>query len=601
MDQDAALLAEVLAARQPAQALQQCLDRLLAAGAAAAGARLFESVWHTLPPFEDERIAAAAAALYRAAGEADGQRLMSGLAAQLQLRQPIGPSGPAQDALAKQADAIAGAPAPAAAMLHALEYLERSKDWAGSAALFEAVWLRVPPMVEYWVYHRMALVYADLGRRLAAALMAGMAIQIEPGVAASDLPYRQVLHWLRLNSRLREAALLCRRRAALCAEPALLPPDEMAALLAQAGPLPEERPPEGRSDRTIVAADMRPPAKWREYGGQVRCLWQLREPMARGTIRIAELTDAEVLLDRGAVAVFGPDGAAHIDLSLRDYPAMVRRQLAVAERDSETVEALNIDAAVLIGDEFSNPNLCHFMLDQAPRLTLYRAAGVDVPAATVIGPELSAEYQVAVGGWLGIRSYVATTRRARLRVGRLWVSSTCRALQHPAHWGSAWAIEAVRSGFDLARREPERRLLISRADSPYRRIANEAEVAEVLSAFGFETIVPGRMRFADQIAAFRDAAYVVGPHGAGLANILFCAPGTHVLEVFPPLYGTWAYAMIAPALGLDYAAMLARDGESDDPIYNDPTLPQARRNQHAERNMRVDLDRLCQWLLETGA
>ena len=59
--------------------------------------------------------------------------------------------------------------------------------------------------------------------------------------------------------------------------------------------------------------------------------------------------------------------------------------------------------------------------------------------------------------------------------------------------------------------------------------------------------------------------------------------------------------MIAPALGLDYAAMLARDGESDDPIYNDPTLPQARRNQHAERNMRVDLDRLCQWLLETGA
>ena len=84
MDQDAALLAEVLAARQPAQALQQCLDRLLAAGAAAAGARLFESVWHTLPPFEDERIAAAAAALYRAAGEADGQRLMSGLAAQLQ-------------------------------------------------------------------------------------------------------------------------------------------------------------------------------------------------------------------------------------------------------------------------------------------------------------------------------------------------------------------------------------------------------------------------------------------------------------------------------------------------------------------------------------
>ena len=59
--------------------------------------------------------------------------------------------------------------------------------------------------------------------------------------------------------------------------------------------------------------------------------------------------------------------------------------------------------------------------------------------------------------------------------------------------------------------------------------------------------------------------------------------------------------MVAPPLGLDYASMVGRDGESDDPQYNDPSLPQARRNEHAGRDMRVDLDQLCQWLLETGA
>ena len=109
------------------------------------------------------------------------------------------------------------------------------------------------------------------------------------------------------------------------------------------------------------------------------------------------------------------------------------------------------------------------------------------------------------------------------------------------------------------------------------------------------------MSFADQIAAFRDATHIVGPHGAGMANIVFCGAGAHVLEVFHPLYGTWAYAMVAPPLGLDYASMVGRDGESDDPQYNDPSLPQARRNEHAGRDMRVDLDQLCQWLLETGA
>lgn len=599
------LLAEVVGARQPAQALRHCLGRLLAAGgteAAAAGVALFESVWHTLPPFEDDRIPQVAADLYARCGERDGAFLMAGLAAQLQRSSRAAPAGSAPaDDVARRAAAIAADREYSSALLHALELLEQPQDWAGSAALFEAVWPCVPPMVEYWVYYRMAQVYAALGRRLACMLMAGIAAQIEPGTPVSDMPYRHVLNWFRDQARWRDAALLWQRRSALCPDPALLSAAEAAALLEAGGPLPRVQPPSGRRDHPVIEGSTRPGAKWRSYGGEAECLQQLRGPMQRPAIQISELIDAEVLLDRGAVAVLGPDGVPHIDLSLRDYPAMVRRQLDETQRAGRPVEELNVDEAVLIADEFSGPNLCHFMLDQASRLALYRSAGVDVSAVTVIGPEMRTEYQHVAGGRQGIRSYIASTRRARVRVGRLWVSSNCRALRHPAHWGSQWAVDAVRGGFDLTRRAPERRLLISRADSSVRRIVNHDEVAALLGTFGFETIVPGRMRFTEQIAAFRDAAFVVGPHGAGMANILFCAPRTQVLEVFHPLYGTWAYAMIAPPLGLEYAAMVARDGESDEPQYNDPRLPQERRNQYSGRDMRVDLDQLCQWLLESGA
>ena len=196
----------------------------------------------------------------------------------------------------------------------------------------------------------------------------------------------------------------------------------------------------------------------------------------------------------------------------------------------------------------------------------------------MIGPALRMEYQRDTLARIGVGGWHATDAPARLRVGRLFVASTCRHLRHPAHWGSDWAIGDMRALFDLAPRARTRRLLVSRADAAVRRVVNEAGARiALLAPLGFETIVPGRLSFAEQIAAFRDATHVVAPHGAGLANILFCAPRTHVLEVFHPHYGTWAYAMAAATLGLDYASLVARDGASDAAEFNDPDLGLARR------------------------
>ena len=589
---------------------------------AAAGIEAFEGVWHTLPPLADAAAPAAASVLYARRGHAGPARLMAGLAAQLGGPAPLLPESPVPEslvpeslvpespvpaspaepeALARHAATIAAGHAPGAALLHALEGLANSADWAGSAALFESVWRRAPPMPEYWVYHRMAQVYADLGRPQEAALVAGIAVQMEPGHAVSDAPHRHILAWLQSNRRVRDAALLCRRRARLCPDPPLLPAAERDALFAAAGPLLPEPPQAARRDIALAASEPRPAGTWPAYGGVPTSLRALHDAMERPPLHVTELHGAEVLLDQGAVAVFGADGVAQVDLSVRDTPALVRRRLDAARGSGAAVEELTLDAAVLIADEFPGPNLCHFMLDQASRLVLYRNAGVDIAAVTVIGPELRHPFQRIVAARAGVRAYVSSLRRARLQVGRLWVSSNCRDLRHPAHWGAPWALGAVRDLFDTAPRARTRRLLISRADSPVRRIANEAAVQQALAPFGFETIVPGRMAFEDQIAAFRDATHIVGPHGAGLANILFCAPGTRVLEVFHPLYGTWAYAMIAPTLGLDYASMLGRDGDSDDPVYNDPALPQERRNQYSDRHMRVNLDDLRRWLRESGA
>jgi len=74
-------------------------------------------------------------------------------------------------------------------------------------------------------------------------------------------------------------------------------------------------------------------------------------------------------------------------------------------------------------------------------------------------------------------------------------------------------------------------LFVSRRDAKVRRVINESEVEAKLLALGFSSVVPGEMSVPDQIRRFSRARVVVGAHGAAFGNLVFCAPGTHVIEM----------------------------------------------------------------------
>jgi len=77
----------------------------------------------------------------------------------------------------------------------------------------------------------------------------------------------------------------------------------------------------------------------------------------------------------------------------------------------------------------------------------------------------------------------------------------------------------------------ERRVYISRARAPKRKIANEADVRAVLQKFDFETIYAEDLTFEDQVRLLSQARYLVSNHGAGLTNMLFLKSGGSVLEL----------------------------------------------------------------------
>ncbi len=95
--------------------------------------------------------------------------------------------------------------------------------------------------------------------------------------------------------------------------------------------------------------------------------------------------------------------------------------------------------------------------------------------------------------------------------------------------------------------QPSRRLYVERPGTDHRSLDNAAEARGVLEAHGFETVHPGTMGFADQVALFAQASHIAGPLGAGLTNMLFAPAECRVTMIDPGLadYFFWDLATLA--------------------------------------------------------
>ena len=95
-------------------------------------------------------------------------------------------------------------------------------------------------------------------------------------------------------------------------------------------------------------------------------------------------------------------------------------------------------------------------------------------------------------------------------------------------------IKILRSKFlNTIKKHNKKKIFIDRSDSvfPHSQIENYHEVIKVLKYYKFEIIKLSNIPFKDQISYFYNAKIVVGAHGAGLSNVIFCNPRTKLVEI----------------------------------------------------------------------
>ena len=89
---------------------------------------------------------------------------------------------------------------------------------------------------------------------------------------------------------------------------------------------------------------------------------------------------------------------------------------------------------------------------------------------------------------------------------------------------------------------------------PSRFISNEDEIKKYLLKNNFILAKLHEMKFSEQIDLFYNAECIVGLHGAGLANLVFCKPGTRVIELINITTASM-YEIIAKKNDLNYTSI----------------------------------------------
>jgi hypothetical protein len=125
---------------------------------------------------------------------------------------------------------------------------------------------------------------------------------------------------------------------------------------------------------------------------------------------------------------------------------------------------------------------------------------------------------------------------------------------HPIGVPSITTIELIRNSFrnDSYKEVHSAKKIYVGRKSKRRNIINENLLINMLNDLGFVHNYLENMSFKDQINLFKSAEIIIGPHGAGLSNIVFSEHKFKLIELFPSSYNNACYFNIAMQLNADY-------------------------------------------------
>lgn len=149
-------------------------------------------------------------------------------------------------------------------------------------------------------------------------------------------------------------------------------------------------------------------------------------------------------------------------------------------------------------------------------------------------------------------------------------ASTIFAVSHPNYFYGTffdahsnlpiWIVSSLKKTFlnkKFKIKKKFQNIFIDRSDSiqSHCKLINNQEIINYLKKRNFKILKLSKLNFNDQISVFSNCKNIIAPHGAGLANLVFCKKKTKVIEIIPKNHDNSMYKRISKINKLNYKSI----------------------------------------------
>lgn len=232
-----------------------------------------------------------------------------------------------------------------------------------------------------------------------------------------------------------------------------------------------------------------------------------------------------------------------------DFP--VGRSLLRSDNESINTAAQRLETASPLSPRF--PNYYHWMIETVPRIRYLRAyearTGNDVTLLIPDDLPSWADETLTLLEWPEPKIERGTS--SVYHIDRLLIPSFPELFVKDFRWIRQQIINKTSTVQPPIK--PDKNIFISRSNAIERRIVNETEIMEMLSKYDFELVRLEEHSLSQNSKIFSNSDIIIGPHGAGLTDLIFCTDST-VVELFgskvkPP------YERLASVLNVEYTSL----------------------------------------------
>lgn len=203
-------------------------------------------------------------------------------------------------------------------------------------------------------------------------------------------------------------------------------------------------------------------------------------------------------------------------------------------------------------DVSSGNNPWHIWMDVIAKMRLLeKRLGLNYKDFVYVMPHKSQYFENVIKEIMPDLKVITMPKNSTWRFKHLYVPTMCN---HNDGVIVPQSISWIRSRFlNKSVRSPHRKLFIDRGVGS-RKLSNKEEIFAILK--GWEVLRLEEMSIVDQLTAFAEATHIVGTHGAGLVNLLWCMPGTKVIEIVHKYTAKKVYPNLSFLCGLDHKVLM---------------------------------------------